>query len=334
MGGIKPTFNNTSTGTVATHASNHVPGASDGLTIVPFLQALMFGSGRDGALTFDGSAAVTIDGVSHSPSGGVYTLTRAVEASSITMSGCTIITVGFAIRCKGTWTCTGTNIIKDDGNEASGGTAGGPLQNFTSTAGRTATAGGNGASGLNNGSSGSNSSTTGSGGTGGTGGNSPSRSGGSGGTSTCRATAVGWYGPVCALAGGGIYNNSGNVGWKGIECGSGGGGGASELLGTGGGGGGGGGLVLVWCHNLVISSGTTTFQAKGGAGGNATAGNAGGGGGGGGGMVQVITYTYTGSPTLSAAGGAKGVKAGTGNDGADGSTGHTRLAGNGTLTET
>lgn len=142
MSGIRPTFNNTSTGTVAAHASSHVPGASDGLTIDPFLQTLMFGSGRDGALTFDGSAAVTIDGVSHSPSGGVYTLTRAVEASSITMSGCTVITVGFAVRCKGTWTCTGTNVIKDDGNAASGATAGGSLQNFTATAGRTATAGG------------------------------------------------------------------------------------------------------------------------------------------------------------------------------------------------
>lgn len=322
------------TRTPSAHATSHAPGGSDALALLPLLLVAYFGSGRDGALVFDGSSSVTIAGVSHAPSGGVYTLTRGVEASAITMSGCTIAAAGFPIRCSGTWTCTGTNVIHDDGNAASGSTAGSFLGNTGNPLARTSTSGGNGAVGLNNGSAGSNYSNTGSGGAGGTGGNSPSRSGGSGGTSTTSQLSQSWYGHEATVMGVGYRNNSGTLQLLGLECGAGGGGGASELAGIAGGGGGGGGLVAVWCYNLVISSGTLTFRARGGAGANAGAGNAGGGGGGGGGMVQVITYTYTGSPTLSAAGGAKGLKAGTGSDGNDGNAGHTRLAGNGTLTET
>lgn len=323
------------TRTPSAHASSHAPGGSDPVALPSAVEGGVYGTGRDGTVTFDGTSAVTIDGASITPSGGVYTLTRTVEASTSTISGCTIRTLGNFFRCSGTLTTTGTVTVHDNGNAASGITAGTFLPNYDGMTARTATAGGNGGGGGGaNGSSGINQSSMGYGGGGGNGGNSSGHAGGTGGTCTHGALTEGWYGMYFWDHGWGRRNNSGTPQVMGLECGSGGGGGGSESGGFGGGGGGGGGLVFMAAKAIVIASGTLTISATGGAGGNGTT-AAGGGGGGGGGLVHVVCNTCTGSPTLSAAGGAGGTKSGVGHsDGANGSAGHTRLVVGTSNTET
>lgn len=61
---------------------------------------LLFGSGRDGALTFDGTT--TVLGIV--PSSGVYSVNREIEATNITVSGGTtqLVMQGFALNATGT----------------------------------------------------------------------------------------------------------------------------------------------------------------------------------------------------------------------------------------
>lgn len=65
----------------------------------------MFGTGADGAVTFDGST--TILGLV--PSGNIYTMTRDIHCTNITINnGVTIYPAGYRIYATGTLTNDGT----------------------------------------------------------------------------------------------------------------------------------------------------------------------------------------------------------------------------------
>ena len=92
-----------------------------------FLDAIVYGTGRDGDLVCDGSAAIVIGGSTITPSGGVYTLDRDMIAANLTLSGGAVIApAGHSIHVSGTLTLSsGTSIVRDDGNPGSGSAAGG-----------------------------------------------------------------------------------------------------------------------------------------------------------------------------------------------------------------
>lgn len=286
---------------------------------IPASAQAMYGSGADGALTLDGSASIVVGGATIAPVGGVYTLTRDVEATTITMSSTAQLrTAGFRVRC---WKLVGesTNRIHDDGNDASGSTNGATISGGTLQ--RNGSQGGVGVGIAANGNSGNNV-TIGVGGVGGTGGAAGVRSGGSGGTvSSMTATAGRYPGGFASLTGW-----AGTTGSPSAQAVSGGSGGGSGGNATGAGtssGGGGGGAGRVYIAALEVDY-AGTIAADGGDGGAASGGgNAGGGAGGGGGEVLLITEQLTRTPTLSAGGGAGGAGVGTGAAGASGSAGIT-----------
>lgn len=286
---------------------------------IPASAQAMYGSGADGALTLDGSASIVVSGATIAPVGGVYTLTRDVEATTITMSSTAQLrTAGFRVRC---WKLVGesTNRIHDDGNDASGSTNGATISGGTLQ--RNGSQGGVGVGTAANGNAGNNV-TIGVGGVGGTGGAAGVRTGGSGGTvSSMTATAGRYPGGFASLTGW-----AGTTGSPSAQAVSGGSGGGSGGNATGAGtssGGGGGGAGRVYIAALEVDY-AGTIAADGGDGGAASGGgNAGGGAGGGGGEVLLVTEQLTRTPTLSAAGGAGGAGVGTGAAGASGSAGIT-----------
>lgn len=271
---------------------------------IPAFAQLVYGGGEDGALTVDGSTSIVVAGATIAPVGGVYTLTADVDATTITMSGTAVIrTAGFRIRC---WKLVGVagNLIHDNGNAASGTTAGAGLS-AAGTLRRTGGAGGAGRTTVGVGSAGTGQSNT-WGGAGGTGG------GGS----------PGLAGTVSVPAASGGRNRGGLqmlVGWvqttsaAAAQAVSGGAGGSSGSNSSGAGtnsgsGGGGAGRVMVFAYECDYAG---TVAANGGDGSAATgAGGAGGGGGGGGGEVIFVSEHMTSTPTLSAAGGAPGASVG------------------------
>jgi hypothetical protein len=268
----------------------------------------IFGSGSDGAVTFDGTT--TILGLV--PSSSVYTLTRDIQCTAITINnGVTVKTGNFRIFCQGTVTNSGT--ISAAGNNASGSTAGAVMGSGTVVGGRAGGAGGTGASGA--GAAGSNASYGAAGGAGGAG---TSGAAGNGGTVTVSGTLAVTnvlITPIPALAGVAAYNGSTLQ----LGAGAGGGGGGSDASSNAGGGGGGGGGVVVIMAYAVINNGTITVA--GGNGGNAAGGNAGGGGGGSAGLILAYTLAAWTAGTLTTSGGTKGNKAGTGSDGNAGGAG-------------
>lgn len=318
--------------TPSAHASTHALNGSDPVASSAALDLLLYGSGRDGDMVFDGVSSVTISGASVAPSGGVYTLTANVYADDVTMSGCTIALAGFRLLARGTLTASGTNVIHDDGNDASGTTAGTFLSNASSSTGRSATAGGNGRNTVGNGSNGGNGSLC-DAGRGGSGGSSGGNSGGSAGTITPPTSSQSvWYGPLFMFGLAHVGGSSANL--QSFVGGTGGGGGGVSSIGASGGGGSGGGFASLHARTIT-NSGTLTVRAKGGNGAAATSGDAGGGGGGGGGYVEVVATVITGTtPVLSAAGGSAGAGFGAGNSGSAGSAGRTRLVVGSSLTET
>ncbi len=289
----------------------------------------IFGSGRQGTATFDGST--TILGLI--PSGNLYTLTADIMLSAMTVNnGVTVCTAGYRVLVSGTLTCNGT--IHNNGQNASGQTAGGVTHGAAFF------------------------------GTGTQGGNGGALSTGNGGTASTRIPSVEWT-ALSAIAGGdgqlsngiaggkgqggsgggaGISNNGGvggalssdvvtlgaawpNALFRGVtdtsltskwSYGGGGGGGAGDGA-PGGGGGGGGGICCV-CARYITGTGSIT--ANGGAGANGPSGGAGGGGGGGGGIALVFYGNRTGSLTITANGGTPGT-------GTAGGGGGTRTGGNG-----
>ncbi|MFO0824982.1 MAG: hypothetical protein U0792_17985 [Gemmataceae bacterium] len=109
----------------------------------------VFGDGSDGSLTYDGSTTI----LGMAPVANVYTLTRDIWASTITVNnGVTIKPAGFRIFCSGTLTNNGT-IQNDGGNGGSGtstlagaaGTAGAANETWGPSNGTDTTAGAAGA---------------------------------------------------------------------------------------------------------------------------------------------------------------------------------------------
>jgi len=279
----------------------------------------MYGDGSDGSLNFDGTATV----LGMAPAGGVYTITRELFATDLT------IAAGVRLNCRsyGLWvsgTLTGvdaTSIISANGVAGSGSTPG-PADSATAPysfasgaggAGRTATSG----PGSNGGGIGV--SPCGSGGAGGAGG---AGVGGSAGVSTPAAAnrggsnAIDWIWRRCRYFDGTTVANAGGGS-------GGGGGGLFHTVGSGAGGGGGAGArsVVVFARALA---GTGYIEANGGAGANSTAAGGdvgGGGGGGGGGFAALVTSSPSSSWTVRANGGAFGAGTGGGANGAAGSAG-------------
>lgn len=292
------------------------------------LHLALFGTGRDGAIAADGTNAITVKGVSHSPSAGVYTLTRDIDASTLTLSGSARIHAnGFFVRA---WQIivsdSSTCFISDNGNDGGAPVAGAAKSNSCTT-GRTAAAAGTGRTTPGAAANGSNATSPSLGGNSGAGG-----SGGAGGAGGAGATAQtpnnddGVMDALYSL----VSGKASAAVWRG-GAGGGGGGQGTGGTGTSGGGGGGGGVLYVLAGEVhADSSGTLVCEALGGNAGNAAGGStlSAGGGGGGGGAVLLLRRVQTGTaPTVRATGGA----AGTGVGGANGTAGSAGTALNITL---
>ena len=292
------------------------------------LHLALFGTGRDGAVAADGTNAITIKGVSHSPSAGVYTLTRDMDASTLTLSGgARIHANGFFVRA---WQIivsdSSTCFISDNGNDGGAPTAGAAKSN-TCTTGRTAASAGTGRTTPGAAGAGNNATSPSLGGNGGAGGSGGAGgAGGAGGTAQAPNADDGVMDALYSL----VSGKASSAVWRG-GAGGGGGGQGTGGTGTSGGGGGGGGVLYVMATEVhADSSGTLVCEALGGNAGNASGGStlSGGGGGGGGGAVLLLRRVQTGTaPTVRATGGA----AGTGVGGANGTAGSAGTALNITL---
>ena len=279
-----------------------------------------WGDGSNEALNFDGSSTV----LGMAPASGVYTLTREIYATDLTIgSGVRIAAGSYGIWANGTLTFTdATSIISGNGKDATS-FPGGASQTTQAPYGFGGSGGGGGRTSTSgSGSSGSYAATSpcGAGGAGGlaSGGNG----GGAGGNASAAAAnrggsrALDWVIRRCKyLDNTAFVLNGGGAG--------GGGGGRTHSTGTGSGGGGGGGArgAVVWAR-LVVGAGI--IEAAGGAGANGVstgADLAGGGGGGGGGCAILITTTPAPPCTVRAPGGAPGNGSGGGVAGSAGSDG-------------
>ena len=294
------------------------PLASPALTGTPTVngQAIpnyagIFGTGSDGAVTLDGTTAYT--GFS-SLAGSTYTLTRDVQASSLTVSnGVTPKTANFRIFCTGTITNNGT--ISNNGNNASGSSGGATSSGNTLGGGRSGGAGGTGVSGA-----GASGTAAAFGAAAGAGGAGTSGAGGAGIASSSGIAGAALQNnlllsPYPVLMGAAMYSASVFP----LQVGCGGGGGGSDVATNAGGGGGGGGSIVALLAAAVVNNGT--ISAVGGNGANGTAGNAGGGGSGSGGVIAAYTLTAWTAGTTSVAAGTPGNGSGTGSNGNSGGAG-------------
>ncbi len=278
-----------------------------------------FGTGEDGDATLDGSATVPwATGPTELPGGNVsYVLTRPVALNNLTISGTNISvdTNGFPVFVRGTLSVAVSCNIKAQGaNQANAGTStaiaavGGW---FPRAAGGNAGAGSTGAS--NPGSAGQTVS-TGYGGAGGAGGGT---SGGAAGAVTNKLLAL-WAAQSPFGLGPTPYGGAGGGG------GASGAGDGTNAGGRGGAGGQGGGVLFLAAYAIVgggsiIAKGQAGAKAAAGAGGTAAPGASGGGGGGG--LVYVISGSFGGTITYSAAGGVAGAAVSGGPVGAAGANG-------------
>lgn len=260
---------------------------------------LVFGSGKDGSVTLDGTVTVPWA----SKSGNIYTLTRDVELLNLTInSGITLQVNGYRILARGTITINNGIIESLPGSTS-----------YTRSA-----LGGSGMSGYEVAQNGGNggSLTCALGGNGGNGGNAPNAYvGGSGGT-VSNPTTEGWkLLPFVSL----VFHAPQSLT---IGGGAGGGGGAINTgigsSGTSGSGGHGGGVIYIACN---ILSGVGTIRADGGNASSASGSGAGGGGGGGGGAIIIVRRSSTFSGTMSVSGGLGSAGSGGGSSGTNGSAG-------------
>jgi hypothetical protein len=296
-----------------------------------------YGDGADGALVFDGSATVTLlaDNATLAPSANVYTLTRDIFATTISISnGVTIKSAGFFVFAKTSVTGAGTATIACDGGAGGigttvGGTAGAAAfangrynsSGVVGGAGSTTGAGTAGSVASSQLSPAKNSAISAVGGNGnaphggGGGGNGGTGTGGQGGGSTANpANSGGDRNWVAIINGHGTAAGSAFNMWG---AGGAGGGGQTSL---GGGGGGAPGAYVGLFTPVVL--GALLLRAAGGNGGNGNAGgNTGGGGGGGGGYVVYDVIVGASLITTSVVGGNGGVKGGTGANGGNGAAG-------------
>jgi len=319
-------------------------------TVVP--DSMVFGSGKDSSLHYDGTATVlgvapTTGNSTYNWWGNIkfYVLTADVEATDITVdSGVIVITNNFRMFATGTFTNNG--VVGNPGHDysASGAGAGGAIvgQFYPQTsAGATGRVGSNGV-GANGGASGSapqifptaatgNATVAGQGGSGGAAG---ANAGGTGGAMTDVAATGGAFTAMNVYHGGA----SGRAYATQCTCGSGGGsGGMSGYPGSGspgsGAGGGGAGYCFTGARHVAGSGRFTCQGGAGGFGSGVAPSVCGGGGGGGGGVFALVYSTATGSWTLDATGGPHGTGFNGGLDGSDGHAGFTwriNLSGDGT----
>lgn len=271
-----------------------------------------FGTGADGALTFDGST--TILGIV--PSANVYTLaTDIFPTTMVVNTGVTVITKNCRIIASVSITTNGTGIIHCNGN-AGGVLTGGTVQTFVSY-----NSGGAGAAGRATVGVGANgvSISLCLGGAGGAGGADVAQAGGTGGLKI--ASGVQFSKPFWfpAIVNGYQHGASTTtVQYYGAGAGGGAGGNATGAAANSGSGGGGGGFLGLFAP-LIVNNGT--MSANGGNGSNATGTTSGGGGGGGGGCVLMMYHTLTNNGTISVNGGTHGNGVGAGSNGVDGSAG-------------
>ena len=218
------------------------------ITVANLIPALfyanVFGNGSDGAAVLDGTTTYT--GFS-SLAGSTYTLTRDVQASSLTVnSGVTVLPGPFRVFCTGTVTfSSGSAVASNGGNGNANGTAGTASSTSAGLIG-VGPAGGAGNTGAGAGGTrtGFCVGMNGGGGAGGTG------SSGAGGSTPGTLTGATWPLTAFALLLGyaSLGGNSGQVS-GGISGGGGGGDGTNK----GGGGGGGGGVICVFAHAVVAA---------------------------------------------------------------------------------
>jgi len=260
-------------------------------------------------------------------SAGTTTLTRDIYYNDLTITAGTLVTNGWCVYVKGTFTWSG-GAITCNGAAGAAGAAGATQGGRTSAVGPHM--GGPGAAGSQTATQPNiPASLLGLGGAGGGGGTSGGAGGLPGalltnGTTDKRYKIPPFRGAYVAPSTYGIstsptYSSVTNASFGG---GSGGGGGRGDGTRQGGCGGEAGGLIFVIARTVVIT-GAPTASATGGAGGNGEAsGNCGAGGGGGGGAGILLYGTLSGTPpTITVTGGSAGTPTGTGGGGGNGNAG-------------
>lgn len=270
-----------------------------------------FGDGSDGVVNLDGANAFA--GFA-TKAGSVYTLTRPVFATTITVqAGCTLRPNAFPVYATVQFEDKATGIFEFEGAPG--------VVNAAGAAGATGTVLGGAAGGtggiLNVAGAAGVAAAQGLGGNGGAGGaGGAGAAGGAGGVTTTGGWVQNYRTPTAFQLGG--------IGLLGFiyqfRGGSGGGGGGGGAANNGGGGGAGGGCLLLIARKVIHDG---TWRVRGGNGGTPTNGNGGGGGGGGGGTIYVMTIgAITGAGTTQYSGGTHGNHGPTGgNDGVDGAAG-------------
>lgn len=281
-----------------------------------------FGDGSDGPVTFDGSTTV----LGLVPSGSVYTLTRDIYVTSLTLNiGVTIEAAGWRIFASGTLTVNGT--IDRSGNDGGGG-FGDPTGLSGGGTGGAATpdgylkgspAGGGGGHSINgtgaDGTAVSNS--IGASGVAGASGGAPAGAAGAATASNVKLIAN-WH--LATLLD--ISSTGSTVKFTGSASSSGGGGSPPPGASPGGGGGGAspGAIIAIYARSIVIGA-TGVIQSNGGNGGDGAGGcGSGGGGGGSGGVVVLVYNNLTNSGSITANAGTGGV-GGFGSNGSNGNPG-------------
>jgi hypothetical protein len=330
-------------------------------SVVPYMG--LFGDGSDGAIVFDGSTTVTVNGTSFAADvNGRYVLTRDILGTNVTINvGATVVPtaidnekqcstggspVAHKIYASGTLTVNGriraggcgAQSLLITGHGTVNGLGGASTFNVTattSTGGGGSTSGAGGVAGVHTNHVGftATGSTGGAINTGGTAGAVSFMGGGGGGTSAFAGGAAGGITTVPVangsvrdlrtLVSGGVFNSTNTLAL--VMAGSAGGGGAYGNLinANGGGGGGGGGLVGIVAFTVA---GSGSIEAPGGDGtaGGVNGTTGGGGGGGGGGGSIVLVYATGTVPTTNVAGGSGGAGGGlTGKNGGGGFAGKT-----------
>lgn len=281
---------------------------------------------RPAAINCDGfDGAIVLDGVVAAPTGmtkvgTVYTMTRDIFPSTLTVTGAGVVlyTANFRIIGSGDIITAAAGSISNDGPTG----AAASTTTTTATAAGSLGAGGNGggggaSGGANAGAAGGAIASNGLGGagaTGGTGGGIGAGGAGGGLVTPSNLNYHAWPGPNSS---GYIFSTANPGVWNQLQGGSGGGGGGGSVTNVGGAGGAGGGVMVIVARRFVLAN-ATDIHCKGGAGGAVSTG--GGGGSGGGGGLMILVYG-TSNQTFTAANCVTGGAAGAGGAGFPGNAG-------------
>lgn len=288
-----------------------------------YILGIIFGLGKDGDVTIDGSTSFAVADSTITWAATVATLDRDWYGGTVTVTtSCTFIVGGFNVHLRKLIVESGVTLTWQDNGANGALVTGASGLSATSTSNeRISGGGGAGRTSAGGGGNASNQSSPSLGGAGANGGGAGAFGGGNGATVAFTvATRISQgrpSGPYSMVTGKGL----GGLAWKG---GAGGGGGANSVgAGSSGGGGAGGGVIKI-AVAILDNQGTMVVQANGGAGGGSSGTNNGGGGGGGGGYAGLMTGSRRGNaPTIQALGGSGGSGIGTGSNGSNGSVGTT-----------